>query len=304
MQASPPFLVVHTNAAFARLTGVDSHQAVGQPISSLISLPEAPQHLPAPPPLEDGSNPQGSDSSSGDRPRIHSQTFELERLIAGCGHGKLQILKVVTRNHQMVGRSVTITKDAPASDQQEGSATGKEDGTKNEASLSSSRNGAFRKTCKCSIAPIVSVSAFMPKTSLALEKEVEPPKPKRRKSHSHEAELQSSSAAPPTNKDHKSRPSSPSKDHKKHPSRLVVTHYIVQLEDLNLKSAKDMSMESISSNSTSVEARLVGLSKEQLRQQKLATTGASEDLQDSQEPADEGVGSESSAVPEHVSAMG
>lgn len=45
MQASPPFLVVHTNAAYSRLTGIDSHAVVGKSITCLISL--LPSDVPA-----------------------------------------------------------------------------------------------------------------------------------------------------------------------------------------------------------------------------------------------------------------
>lgn len=41
IQAGPPFLVVHTNAAYSRLSGIDSHTVVGKTISSLLSMPEA-----------------------------------------------------------------------------------------------------------------------------------------------------------------------------------------------------------------------------------------------------------------------
>ena len=38
IQAGPPFLLVHTNAAYTRLTGIDAHAAVGKPVSALLSL--------------------------------------------------------------------------------------------------------------------------------------------------------------------------------------------------------------------------------------------------------------------------
>lgn len=44
VNASPPFLVVHTNAAYCRLSGIDSHAVIGKPISSLLSIPD-PQTL-------------------------------------------------------------------------------------------------------------------------------------------------------------------------------------------------------------------------------------------------------------------
>lgn len=41
VQAIPPFLAVHTNAAFTRLCGIQSSVAIGTPVSSIISLPDA-----------------------------------------------------------------------------------------------------------------------------------------------------------------------------------------------------------------------------------------------------------------------
>lgn len=38
VQALPPFLAVHTNAAFTLLTGIDSHTIIGQPVSSIIAI--------------------------------------------------------------------------------------------------------------------------------------------------------------------------------------------------------------------------------------------------------------------------
>jgi len=40
VQATPPFLVVHANAAFTGLTGVDSHSIIGKPIQTILSVPE------------------------------------------------------------------------------------------------------------------------------------------------------------------------------------------------------------------------------------------------------------------------
>lgn len=44
IQAGPPFLVVHTNAAYTRLTGIDAHAAVGKPVSALLSA-QGPERL-------------------------------------------------------------------------------------------------------------------------------------------------------------------------------------------------------------------------------------------------------------------
>lgn len=40
VKADAPFLVVYTNAAYCRLSGIDSHNAVGKAISSLLALPD------------------------------------------------------------------------------------------------------------------------------------------------------------------------------------------------------------------------------------------------------------------------
>lgn len=40
VKATPPFLVVYTNAAYCRLSGIDAHTVVGKPISSLLSMPD------------------------------------------------------------------------------------------------------------------------------------------------------------------------------------------------------------------------------------------------------------------------
>ena len=39
IQGTPPFLIVHMNAACCRLTGIDAHFLVGKPLSALLSIP-------------------------------------------------------------------------------------------------------------------------------------------------------------------------------------------------------------------------------------------------------------------------
>jgi hypothetical protein len=41
VQATPPFLVVHANAAYSALTGIDSHFIIGKPIRTVLSVPES-----------------------------------------------------------------------------------------------------------------------------------------------------------------------------------------------------------------------------------------------------------------------
>ena len=44
VQSAPPFLVVHVNAQYSGLTGIDSHHAIGKPIHVFLSIPD-PQTL-------------------------------------------------------------------------------------------------------------------------------------------------------------------------------------------------------------------------------------------------------------------
>jgi hypothetical protein len=305
IQATPPFLVVHTNAAYTRLTGVDSHHVVGQAISSILSLPEGyrPQdthHNES----EDGSNPQASDSSTNEPNQSSHANLALERLIATSGHGKVQLLRIASKPHHMVGRSVTITRETYEGSQNDTQLHKKEDQAVHDDASSSRNEKLQQKPCRAAIAPIVSVSAYMPRASMSLEKEADLSKQKRRKSHSTEnGEMSALTPVLPSN-DHRSRPSSPSKDHKKNANKLVVTHYLIQLEDIGANSGKNLSMESLSSNSTSVEARIVGLSKDQYKKQKIAAAGVQEATQDSQDPADDEGGNSESTVPEHVTTLG
>lgn len=297
IQATPPFLVVHTNAAFARLTGIDSHHAVGQPIASLLSLPDVPQ-IQQEVQVNDESNPQASDLSSNGRPFVADRTIlDLERLVAASGHGRLHILSVVSRPHQMVGRSVTITKDINPGGRQESTPGSRQESTpgssKHDAGTGTGTNeaassvqGPLQKFCLVSIAPVVSASAYMPKPSSSLEKDADLHKAKRRKAHVADQEMAS-------------RPASPG-HHKKHQPKLVVTHYTMQLEETTLKG---LSTESLSSNPTSVEARLMGLSKDQYKQQKLAVAAA-QAVQEVTQADEENAGSESTSTHDAVPTVG
>ena len=40
VQSAPPFLVVHVNAQYSGLTGIDSHHAIGKPIQVFLSIPD------------------------------------------------------------------------------------------------------------------------------------------------------------------------------------------------------------------------------------------------------------------------
>lgn len=57
VQALPPFLAVHANAAFTQLTGINSHIVIGQPVASIIAIAEG-----LPPNKESDSS--GSDNTN------------------------------------------------------------------------------------------------------------------------------------------------------------------------------------------------------------------------------------------------
>lgn len=70
VQALPPFLAVHTNAAFTMLTQLDSHIVIGNPISSILSIVEG-----MPPTKESDSS--GSDNTN-NKDAISSLSGSLE----------------------------------------------------------------------------------------------------------------------------------------------------------------------------------------------------------------------------------
>jgi len=47
VQAEPPFLAVHINAAFSRLTGINNSTVIGMPVSKIVALTEQLQSLPS-----------------------------------------------------------------------------------------------------------------------------------------------------------------------------------------------------------------------------------------------------------------
>lgn len=267
VQALSPFLVVHANAAYSRLTGLDAHEVVGKSVDFLLALPESASdeiwrqahgdsdHERQT--SQDAPATQGEHARS-ERQRKDSTRFEtLERLIVSCGFGHIQFINAIAVNkHQMVGRNVTFLSQF--------NATTENHAEKDEESKPASvpRNGVVENQlipCRTAIAPIVS-SQSPAETSAQTDQDL------KRLKHHH------SSAADPTN----SKSNTP-KDHRRHHQPQVITHYIIQLERLATNGVKQLGVDdSISSNSTSVEARLMGISKAVLVQQKAAVDFPSE----------------------------
>ena len=211
----------------------------------------------------------------------------LERTIAASGFGRIQFVEAIAQPHQMLGRNVTIVK---------GNAdeyAAKDEGS-NTTSLSSSDEGKPRLiSCRTSISPIVSAHDANEQRNGEHDACVE----HKAKRHKHQ-DL--------TDKDlHASGVSSrdPSQ-HRRHQSRQPVTHYVIQLapSEANGRTAQNGSLDSISSNSTSVAARLTGVSKATLRQQRSAVDVPQMAVQAELQPAN-GAATDSSDV-DPVSAIG
>ncbi|KAG7372114.1 hypothetical protein IV203_018257 [Nitzschia inconspicua] len=189
VKAGPPFLVVYTNASYCRLSGIDSHIAVGKPVTNLLSLPDLNElsqldveNVPGVTEMstkeaqgdrkaEINSSPaaQGSQDHL-DRTQDHSaaaaagraraaassrednQEIGLEPLIAASGFGRLQIINVRAKPHHMVGRNIKVIKTAI------GQRRNHEEGSNAGSSITSSYDGPQHFVpCTMSISPVVSL---------------------------------------------------------------------------------------------------------------------------------------------------
>ncbi|CAJ1955365.1 unnamed protein product [Cylindrotheca closterium] len=227
MKAFPPFLVVHTNAAYSRLSGIDSHSAVGKPVSSLLSLPE-----------QDAAREQGTNEESqienssvavatsatilnreaqasnhqeaeaAGRARAASAEdntteMSLERLVAASGYGKHHPISVLSKPQNMVGRNVTASNPSTPSKKRS-----REEGS-NGSSITSNNEGSLQfLKHNMSISPIVSSpESFNVDTTTEKDLDGHHHKTKRRKHHPSNDALQTG-----------------------HRKRQFVTHFVIQLE--------------------------------------------------------------------------
>jgi hypothetical protein len=272
VQSEPPFLVVHTNAAYCRLTGIDAHVVVGRPVSALVALRSETDTVKQ---LEEQHHPGQAENVGGvaaasedliaaaesERFRVEAtllrghKEMSLERLIATSGLGHLHLVYVSTNSNHMVGRNVTVFSSTLVSGQ---ASDGRREEDSNNTSISSSYEGEKPPIlCWICIAPIVSSSKLLHVT--ANRDSESPHQREKRTKHYHGASgpsLQGFDAA-----------DAPSQ--KKYLPLQHVSHFVIQL----LPSVQDAAinengMESLSSNSTSVEAQLLGLSKEELHKQR------------------------------------
>lgn len=257
MQGTPPFLVVHTNAAYSRLTSLDSHMVVGKPIADLLSVSDNNEEQPQGGNADASINgvPPGDQAVTVDAGRARAEDamqaakdISLGKLIATSGlFGHINTVQVHTKlRHQMVGS--------------------------NNSSLTNSfgEDGRERRpfACRVSIAPIVSASTAMNTSGFFVsdrEAEVAYHKGKRPKHH-HAAAATNEQLQQDSLQRNKSLPGEASAAHKAFKPLQLVTHYVIQLQSQGVRT-NEGGMESLSSNSASVEACLLGLSKDQVQRQ-------------------------------------
>lgn len=272
---------MHTNAAFCRLTGIDSHHVVGKSISDLLFIPESSsnrctrmhraetfQHSESAEQMggvvSGVSGYEDDQDLCNDAIGSHSEkcgNTPLERLIATCGFGHISIVHVFTKLDWLVGQQVTTvvkggtmkrqhvdTRDQQSSHTVAGDNSALTDGT---------------CTCRISIAPIISSDASV-NSGMSIEN----------KADSVVAKSHRGKPAVDHDPSRNSEAKGLVKLNNKYLPLQRVTHFVIQLHAEGEGFGKqNASMESLSSNSSSVEANLLGLSKQEMHLQKY-TIGA------------------------------
>lgn len=237
VKASTPLTIIHTNAAYSKLSGIHAHNAVGNPISAIISLPlrEVSQidfqkdqsssnratndieHTPT-----DSKNHVAAEAAGRARAaasRDDNTINTLENLIVASGNSTLNEVNVRCKPHNMLGRDVKVFQSmVPMKRSQE-------EGSNGSSSITSSFGGPYDVVaCTMSISPVVS-SPEIYNNSAMINKE--------RKGEHH-------GKAKRNEKDHDSHQQK-GKRRKHHHAmneimhnrkRQIITHYVIQLEPL------------------------------------------------------------------------
>ncbi|KAL3924388.1 MAG: hypothetical protein SGILL_001078 [Bacillariaceae sp.] len=336
VKAGPPLLVVYTNASYSRLSGVDSHSAVGKPINSLLSLPDQNElsHLE----LDDaddkadtgtataafnqelgtaaataenetnGSQNHAAAAAAG-RARAaatsqeSSREIRLEPLVAASGYGKIQVVNVRANKHNMLGRSVTIKTPTPMK-------KSKDEGSNAGSSIASKYGGTQHYIpCTMSISPVVSsTEAYTVVTDRERSEE--------HQHHKHKRDEKDPEAS------HHHKTKRRKNHHHQHGEELVqqnpfrgnqhhlITHYCIQVEPFDEKNVR--AAESQSSASTTVEAQMLGMTKAELRRQRMNAAALQEisnnahgnDGTQDEDDDEEMESEEISETQQHVSAIG
>jgi len=315
VQGTPPFLVVHTNAAYCRLTGIDSHRVVGKPIKELLSIDQNNKTAPRPSeehPLEGSGDDRASDvQQRNETTKKPSKDITLEQLVAASGFGHTHHVHAHRKLlHQMVGKNVTVINTRNGSDSPDISPKRGGEESNSTSLTTSGDDGQGRQpfSCRISIAPIVTPVTAMNSSALVVdrESEVEFQRGKRAKHH-HDATESQEQQESRQRSSGKSNLGGVSANHNRKAFQplQMATHFVIQLQPQGVD-ANEGSMESISSNSASVEARLLGLSREQVQRQRDAVNvaaapqlGADEESVEEEESL-----SETTATKEPVATIG
>lgn len=279
VKASPALTVIYTNAAYSRLSGIDSHSAVGNPITSFLSLPneqvsqlnyqkEEPSTRNSTLKLDqtenfermndqnhttiDAKNHVAAEDAGRARAvaSVDDTTMvDLEKVIVASGHGKLIKINIRCKPHKIIGRNVKVFKSmVPMKrNQEEGS---------NGSSITSSYNGPYNfVACTMSISPVVSSpEIYMDATMTNKEKKGESYHNKGKRNDKEQDSHQQKS------KRRKHHYTMNEIVHNR--KRQVISHYAIQLEPQEVDTTKNEAERgSHSSSSTDVEARVLGLTK-------------------------------------------
>lgn len=161
VQGAPPFLVIHTNAAYCRLTGIDAHLVVGKAVNELLSVAnEVSRRIEEQETKKDENGVEATPmeleiaeaSGRAEADREEKLELTLDRLIASSGFGELQVVQANRQAHKMLGKSVSVVNDSTQRDE--------ESNNTSLTSRSDCNNDLLLDpvTCRISVAPVVSTS--------------------------------------------------------------------------------------------------------------------------------------------------
>jgi hypothetical protein len=224
----------------------------------------------------------------------------LERLVAASGFGRSHAIHVSAKPHHMLGRNVTVMKQVNTNGTEMRS---RETGMSNGSSITSGCNGPNHMVpCTMGVSPVVSApEAFTAAVVTDKDQDNHHHKTKRRKHHSDSQQSNTTH--------HQHRRNNLMREVYVHRKRHLVTHYVIQLELGEGTFRGFGGLESHSSTSTTVEARMLGLTQSELRRQRTrgpALQAQAEDGSDRppDEEEDDEMESESSEPREPVAAIG
>ena len=303
-KAEPPFLVVYTNAAYSRLSGIDSHNAVGKPISTLLSTLDqyelsqldvendlsASQESPSKRQARDLEHRDKDVPSSNvgeDRenyvaaaaagraaalaaPTGDASTIGIDTLVVNSGFGRLNLVTIRSKMHHMVGRNIKVLKStAPVMKN-----PGKEEGSNDGSSITSNFEGQQHYlACTMCVAPVVSSPEAY---HVVTDKDQSSHHHKNKRSEKDHDSHQHKNKRRKHHHHHNFESSQHVHLPHRHPQMMkeiaihhrpqLVSHYVIELELYDKDRVGAGMMES--STSASFEARKLGVSKTELARQR------------------------------------